>query len=103
MALQTRISSKRGARATNTPPTGCAVPLLGLDGNQHSRHALQPVVSLRSAIEQAAYYRAEKRGFEPGHELDDWLCAEAAVIGDSGPPLLPIMLSNTLTTQADKP
>ena len=27
----------------------------------------------------AAYCRAEKRGFEPGHELEDWLQAEAEV------------------------
>jgi len=26
-----------------------------------------------------AYYRAEKRGFVPGCELDDWLAAERAV------------------------
>jgi len=25
----------------------------------------------------AAYYRAEKRNFEAGHELEDWLAAEA--------------------------
>lgn len=30
-----------------------------------------------SAIAEAAYYRAHQRGFEPGHELDDWLAAEA--------------------------
>lgn len=24
-----------------------------------------------------AYLKAEARGFEPGHELDDWLAAEA--------------------------
>ncbi|HZP87034.1 MAG TPA: DUF2934 domain-containing protein [Burkholderiales bacterium] len=28
-------------------------------------------------IAEAAYYRAEKRGFAPGHELEDWLEAEA--------------------------
>ena len=28
-------------------------------------------------IALAAYYRAEKRGFEPGHEIEDWLAAEA--------------------------
>ncbi len=33
----------------------------------------------RQAIEQAAYYRAERRGFEPGHELEDWIAAEAQV------------------------
>jgi len=30
-------------------------------------------------IEQAAYFRAAQRGFEPGHELDDWLAAEREV------------------------
>jgi hypothetical protein len=27
-------------------------------------------------IAHAAYLRAEKRGFAPGHEFDDWLAAE---------------------------
>ena len=35
-----------------------------------ARHAL---------IAQAAYLRAERRGFEPGHEAEDWLAAEAEV------------------------
>jgi hypothetical protein len=30
-------------------------------------------------IAEAAYYRAERRGFEPGMETDDWLAAEAEV------------------------
>ena len=30
-------------------------------------------------IAVAAYYRAEQRGFAPGHELDDWYAAEAEV------------------------
>jgi len=30
-------------------------------------------------ITQHAYYLAEERGFEPGHELDDWLIAERDV------------------------
>ena len=28
-------------------------------------------------IAESAYYKAEARGFSPGHELDDWLAAEA--------------------------
>lgn len=28
-------------------------------------------------IAQRAYYRAQRRNFEPGHELEDWLEAEA--------------------------
>ena len=35
---------------------------------------------LLELISQAAYYRAEKRGFSPGLEADDWLQAEAEVM-----------------------
>jgi len=27
-------------------------------------------------IEESAYHHAEKRGFQPGHEMQDWLAAE---------------------------
>lgn len=30
----------------------------------------------QSMIAEAAYLRAEQRGFAPGHEMDDWLAAE---------------------------
>ncbi len=33
----------------------------------------------RQLIEEEAYYRAERRGFAPGGELEDWLAAEAKV------------------------
>jgi len=33
----------------------------------------------RALIAEVAYYRAERRGFEPGHETEDWLSAEAEV------------------------
>ena len=33
----------------------------------------------QAMIAEAAYYRAEKRGFAPGHDLDDWLEAEALI------------------------
>jgi hypothetical protein len=32
-------------------------------------------------IAVAAYYRAERRGFAPGAELEDWLAAEAEIDG----------------------
>jgi hypothetical protein len=31
------------------------------------------------AVATAAYYRAERRGFSPGRELDDWLEAEREI------------------------
>jgi hypothetical protein len=32
---------------------------------------------LQRLIAEAAYYRAQRRGFEPGYEIEDWLAAEA--------------------------
>lgn len=44
----------------------------------------------RAMIAEAAYLRAERRGFAPGHETEDWLAAEVEVdvllrIGAGGP------------------
>jgi hypothetical protein len=33
----------------------------------------------RRLVATEAYLIAEKRGFSPGHDLDDWVAAEAAV------------------------
>jgi hypothetical protein len=35
---------------------------------------------LRRLIAEAAYYKAEQRGFSPGYEERDWLEAEAEVM-----------------------
>lgn len=39
---------------------------------------------LRKQIEEAAYYRAQQRGFAPGYELEDWIAAEADVMKRNG-------------------
>jgi hypothetical protein len=39
----------------------------------------------RALIAVTAYYLAEKRGFESGHDLEDWMSAEAIVNADLGP------------------
>ncbi len=38
--------------------------------------------SREARIAEAAYWRAERRGFTAGQELDDWLAAEKEVDGD---------------------
>lgn len=48
-------------------------------------HLVSAEVDKRSAalhemIADAAYFRAEKRGFEAGHEVDDWLAAEEEIV-----------------------
>lgn len=37
--------------------------------------------AVRRMIEEAAYYKAERRGFAPGQEMDDWLEAEREIVG----------------------
>lgn len=37
---------------------------------------------LHEKIAVRAYFKAEKRGFAPGHALDDWLEAEAEILAE---------------------
>ena len=53
----------------------------GSFANKHTdplRFCMPPetAVTRHAAIAQNAYFRAQQRGFEPGHELEDWLAAE---------------------------
>lgn len=61
------------------PEATAAAPAWSLTGSEERQRM----------IAEAAYYRAEQRGFEPGAELEDWLEAEAAVdralVGAAGP------------------
>lgn len=41
--------------------------------------ALCDAAERREMIAQAAYFRARRRGFTSGHELEDWLVAESEV------------------------
>jgi hypothetical protein len=43
-----------------------------------TRLALTPEAR-RTMIAEGAYLRAERRGFAPGHETEDWLAAEVEV------------------------
>ena len=43
--------------------------------------AIPSETELMEMIAEAAYYRAEKRGCAPGLEHEDWLQAEAEVMG----------------------
>ena len=53
-----------------------------LDTGSAPKTATDPAAASRQeAIARAAYFLAEARGFEPGHELDDWLAAEQQLTG----------------------
>lgn len=50
-------------------------PVFGIENSSESFVESGQDRYLRTA--ECAYYKAQERGFEPGHELDDWLEAEA--------------------------
>jgi hypothetical protein len=52
---------------------------IGLLGNLALYIVPHVVEDRRVLIARAAYLKAERRGFAPGHELEDWLAAENEV------------------------
>jgi hypothetical protein len=58
-------------------------------------------VELEAMVAEAAYYKAEHRGFAPGFEMDDWLEAErelAAVASPVKPKRTPAARKKKTTT-----
>ena len=53
------------------------------ESEQNVAAAAPATEAARQSIAEAAYYRAERRGFEAGNEIDDWLAAEAEITGCS--------------------
>jgi hypothetical protein len=48
--------------------------------------AALPVADFTAAIAERAYFKAQRRGFAPGHELEDWLAAERELDSLTRPP-----------------
>jgi hypothetical protein len=71
-----RKTSPKVASVTPKPDKKAPAPLyasnIGADASPEE---------IRQLIAEAAYFRAMERGFEPGHELEDWIQAEAEVMG----------------------
>lgn len=100
MATRPRVRSNRSATPPiATAPIASGVPtqegedidakLEGIDDASESlpdvklRGEPVPILSREARIERAAYERAERRGFEPGYDLDDWLSAEREIDAES--------------------
>jgi hypothetical protein len=76
-------AQKSGRRARKRAVVGDGV-IAQLERDTDVRQLVAAEAKDRTADHQAriavaAYFIAEKRGFESGHELDDWLAAEAVV------------------------
>jgi hypothetical protein len=68
--------AKAPAKADVSPGTRKATKTSG---------AAPTLADWEARVRQAAYFRAERRGFVPGHEAADWLAAEAEVAEALGP------------------
>jgi hypothetical protein len=78
---QTR--SQRSKATSKLPPRGATSARKPSKGNSEDRAGAVASISAeerQKLIARAAYFRAEKRGFSPGCELQDWVEAEAEVL-----------------------
>lgn len=69
---------KSGTRMSRRIPAGEPAMVTAEAVRPDGPVAVDPATR-RSWIERAAYFRAERRGFAPGHEAEDWLEAEAEI------------------------
>ncbi len=55
------------------------MPRIGKGSNTKSKSTNKVPHPKTEDIAMRAYYKAEARGYEPGHEIQDWLDAEAEI------------------------
>ena len=65
------------ARPKSPKKNSNAMPVVSINGSA----ANVVSINLDDEIRRRAYLLSERRGFEPGHETEDWLNAEREVLG----------------------
>ena len=75
-----RKTPRQAAPVTPKPDTRSASVPASMPGSGGVRTQVSSE-DTRRLIAEAAYFRAKERGFEPGHELEDWVEAESEVMG----------------------
>lgn len=74
--------TKRDANAAHTKADGAdAKPVGGEPVVTRTALTVRPFDAEQrdKMVAEAAYYRAQRRDFAPGHEVEDWLASEAEV------------------------
>ena len=77
-----RAKSPTGAAAAVTSPAGTSPAGTPRVRKMAAKAPARVTISedvRRGMIAEGAYLRAERRGFAPGHEEEDWIAAEAEV------------------------
>ena len=72
-------STGRGAGGVRAVPASVLAPTVEHDVPIRVPPWEMAETERQTMIAEAAYYRSAARGFVPGHELDDWLAAEAEI------------------------
>jgi hypothetical protein len=89
------MAEKETRKTPKTPAKTKAAPAKRASKRQATESPIRQPIRLDSSapptpeerwlmIAEAAYYRAEKRGFAPGHAEQDWLEAEKEIDKTSG-------------------
>jgi len=81
-SVQIRSNSQRGNAAPKSASRTMTVASKPKQSNPDVRPASSAPLNAQEQqrqVAQAAYFRAEKRGFAPGGELQDWIEAEAEI------------------------
>jgi predicted protein tyrosine phosphatase len=93
MYTRTKTHLFRGAKRSTTIATAAVTSAADTGPQKPSSNVKRALLTLaperRVMISEAAYFMAEHRGFEPEHEMQDWLLAEIQIDvsqGGAGPP-----------------
>lgn len=87
----TRKPARKPRAAAAPKPAAKKAAATGKNSARKPTAPVRAAVARPSATEReemvrtAAYYRAQRRGFAPGYEWEDWLAAEAEVSMLAGP------------------
>ena len=77
--MAVKKETERRSAERRTVPTAAPKSTPTPPSSNNTARAETSADEVRKLISEAAYYRAKQRGFQPGHELDDWIQAEAEV------------------------
>ena len=82
-SAQTRSRSQKGKTAPKMSDRGVPVMATSKQSDSEVRPGAASAIGAQERqmlVARAAYFRAEKRGFAPGGELQDWVEAETEVL-----------------------
>lgn len=78
-AASTKSRTPANRRPAKVAPDAPSSEVIQAGGGASSARAGMSPEEIYRLIQETAYYKAKARGFAPGHEVQDWIEAEAEV------------------------